>query len=156
DLAFVLKRAKISSKRSARDYFDNDHSDVYLVSRCGGSPRNLTHGISDDSGYWNPVWSPDGGRIAMLSTKGGDNVRLYVWERKTGSLKRLAECGVDLLARTGGDSRQPFIWLSATQLVCAMMPEGQRHHLSNPGGRMQVAATREWSRAETGTEVTAS
>ncbi|VEP13034.1 hypothetical protein H1P_180016 [Hyella patelloides LEGE 07179] len=40
-------------------------------------PINLTNGRKKDFRYWYSAWSPDGKRLAMLSTKRG-NVTLWV------------------------------------------------------------------------------
>jgi dipeptidyl aminopeptidase/acylaminoacyl peptidase len=157
EFAVVIKRPMSPAETYKRDFLqDNDHADLYLFPRSGGQPKNLTNGVQDGSGYWNPVWSPDGQRIALLSTKGGDNVRLYVWEKQTGRLKRLAERGVDLSAWTGGETRSPVVWLNDTQLVCAFMPEGKQPPSFDIELRMQRIATREWPKSEKGVEATAS
>jgi len=153
EIAVTLKRPLNTCKNYKRDFLDdNDHADVYLVPRAGGTSKNLTEGLQDGIGYWKPAWSPDGQRIAMLSTKGGDNVRLYVWERKTGEVKRMTERGVDLYASTGGSARNPYIWLSDTRLVCGVMPAGKQHLGFVVEQHMQQTATREWPKTEKGSE----
>ena len=64
---------------------DPSRADIWLVSSRSGERRLLTQGSAQAAGYWCPSWSPDGRRLAMLSTmpegkepRGGDNVRLYV------------------------------------------------------------------------------
>jgi dipeptidyl aminopeptidase/acylaminoacyl peptidase len=100
-IAVVIQRAW-SDPETYRPYamFGNDHADVWILPAAGGPPRNITHGRKNGSGYWNLVWSPDGERLALLSTEGGDNIRAYVWEKRSGQLKRVADRGVDTRART--------------------------------------------------------
>ena len=62
-----------------------DRSDVFLARTGGGEPARLTDGRVDSSGSWRPLWSPDGRYLAMLSTRGGDNVRLHVWDCRSPS-----------------------------------------------------------------------
>src|SRR5688572_24810531 len=64
---------------------DNGHSraDIWLQEAPGRPPRNITNGLSDGSGWWEPSWSPDGQRLAMLSSRGGE-VAIWIWTRSTG------------------------------------------------------------------------
>jgi dipeptidyl aminopeptidase/acylaminoacyl peptidase len=124
-LAVVVKRARTTREVYKRDYlWENDHADVWLVPRRAGRPRNLTEGVMDKSGWWSPVWSPDGSRIALLSTRGGDNVRLWVWERATGTLRRLTEDGVvDMRGQRqsdGAGGRTALSLGSMTRPCCAL------------------------------------
>ena len=79
-LAYVVKRAKTVTYHKWDFLWGNDRADIWLVPPSGGTPKNLTNGASDGSGFWLPVWSPQGNWLAMLSTRGG-NVRLWVWDR---------------------------------------------------------------------------
>ncbi len=82
-IAAVIQRARTDREVHNRPFLGGgDKSDIWLISRRDGQRRNLTNGLADASGYWRPVWSPDGARLAMISTKGhvrgGDNLRLWV------------------------------------------------------------------------------
>src|SRR5262249_23606038 len=118
---------------------------------------NLTNGVTDGSGYWNPVWSPDGARLALLSTRGGDNVRLYVWEKDSGALRRVSENGVQTPGPVFGfGPYNPVLWIDRTRLLCPVLPAGEqplqfRLEIQTP--RMAAA---EWPKAERGAEATAS
>ena len=151
--AVVVQRAARPGEAYGRTYYDLDpsRSDVWFVSRGSGERRNLTGGAAAAAGFWCPVWSPDGTRLAMLSTKpegreprGGDNVRLYVWQRETGALLRLGEAA--LMAQTMGGSpmyrtdlrggadgstvaqrcsdeeNAPFAWLDDKRLLAVTLP----------------------------------
>ena len=48
---------------------DQRHSDIYAITPAGGAPVRLTPG--DGSQYWNPAFSPDGGRIALQCDRSG-------------------------------------------------------------------------------------
>jgi dipeptidyl aminopeptidase/acylaminoacyl peptidase len=154
---------------------DPSRSDVWLISRATGERRNLTQGGLDAAGFWCAIWSPDGGRLAMLSTRpegaeprGGDNVRLYVWDKATGALTRLGGApvmtqtrygspmyGLDVrdarggVSRCGGSENAPFVWLDDRRLLAAMLPEGEISGLIEEYSRPQrhaqetVAALRE-------------
>jgi dipeptidyl aminopeptidase/acylaminoacyl peptidase len=136
-----------------RSFYEMDvtRADVWLISRRTGERTNITQGGADASGFWCASWSPDGSRLALMSTKpeggeprGGDNVRLYVWEREGGGFKRLtsravasqtmggsAMYRVDLqgqkkrdTARCSNEENAPFIWLDDASLLAIMLPEG--------------------------------
>lgn len=85
---------------------DTSRADVWVISDAG--PRNITQGQPTASGFWCATWSPNGNRLAMLSTKaegreprGGNNVRVYIWERTTGGMHRLSDDGVVTQTRLG-------------------------------------------------------
>jgi dipeptidyl aminopeptidase/acylaminoacyl peptidase len=153
-LATVVQRARSNREIYSRDYLNGDErADVWLVPLGDGTRRNLTNGIADKSGYWSPVWSPDGSRLAMLSTKGGDNVRLYVWDKAKNAVTRISDRGIDMYAKiTLGDGRGggPVVWLDANSVMIAQLPEGEA-----PEGFMTVmrssrVAPGEWAKAERG------
>lgn len=80
---------------------DPSRDDIWLISRRTGERRNISRGAMGAAGYWCAAWSPDGRRLAMLSTQpehgepsGGNNVRLYVWDRQTGALVRMSDAPV--------------------------------------------------------------
>jgi len=138
-----------------RTFYEMDvtRADVWLISRRTGEKRNLTRGAADAGGSWCATWSPDGNRLAMMSTKpeggeprGGNNARLYVWERERDRLTRLTSRGVTAQTMGGtamsrvdlrgpqqlsGDTAHcsesenaPFIWLTSTSLLAVVLPEG--------------------------------
>ena len=76
---------------------DPSRNDIWLVQRDGTALRRLTNGQPDAAAYWCPHWNADGNYLAMLSTapqgnepRGGDNARLYVWDRGSKSPRRLS------------------------------------------------------------------
>ena len=56
----------------------------------GGNEHRLTENLFSD---WNPVWSPDGKRIAFESDRKGDlqNFEIYVMDADGGNEQRLTE-----------------------------------------------------------------
>ncbi len=186
-LAAIVQRPAQAGETFGRTYYELDpsRSDLVLISRRDGSRRNLTDGRRDGAGYWCPIWSPDGSRLAMLSTRpegreprGGDNVRLYVWERGGRSVARLDDAGlmvqtmggspfyrVDLRGGSAGPSTQrcsneenaPFTWLDNDRLVAIALPEGRRSGLIDAAGRpaQQARATSAALRAGNEPTVTA-
>src|SRR5207249_460394 len=100
-------------------------ADVWVSPSAGGPSINVTRGERDAAGYWSASWSPDGRYLAMLSTQGADNVRLYVWDRTTRKLRRVAEEGVDLEALFHmPDAAEPSViaWQSAHTLFAVLLP----------------------------------
>jgi dipeptidyl aminopeptidase/acylaminoacyl peptidase len=96
-VAIVIQRA-FSAPATFRPYnmFGNDQADIWIMPADGGPIKNITGGAKDGIGFWGPVWSPDGERLALLSTAGGDNVRAYLWTKRSGRLQRLSDRGVDM------------------------------------------------------------
>ncbi len=142
--------------------YGRDRADIWLISRRTGERRRITDGAADGSGYWNPSWSPDGKRLALLSTQGGDDVRPYVWEMATGTLRRLTERVADLDALGDGDWSlpYPFVWRDSTTVLCPVGPEGAPTGLNASyqmvKTRSRAIAQREWLRSLQGLEPTAS
>jgi dipeptidyl aminopeptidase/acylaminoacyl peptidase len=151
-MAFVLLRRKSVSPVHARPFLEgNDRGDVWLVSTSGGNPQNLTNGESDGSGWWAPLWAPDGERLALLSTRGG-NLRLWQWERASRRLKPLTKEAVDLLI----GEPAPFVWFNNQQLACATLPKGHKPNPMTLEMRASEIATREWPKAWRGQKSTVS
>jgi dipeptidyl aminopeptidase/acylaminoacyl peptidase len=128
-VAVVVQRPK-----NVGEYFQrsnmrgNDRADIWLITSDGSYSVNLTKGESDHAGYWSPVWSPDGRRLAMLSTNGNDNVHLFVWDQMSRQLRRMTERGVDTAAEivtTGEATGRPLAWLSSGRLLTITLPAGQ-------------------------------
>jgi dipeptidyl aminopeptidase/acylaminoacyl peptidase len=151
ELAYVVRRAKTVTYHKWDFLWGNDRADIWLVPTRGGQPQNLTNGASDGSGFWLPVWSPDGNRLAMLSTRGG-NVRLWVWEKSSGVLKPLTERGVD----TWDLGDKGAIWVSDHELFCPVLPEGERPLSMTIEVGAGERAMREWPKAWKGDETTVS
>lgn len=63
------------------------NSDLYLVSITGGTPRRLT---SSAAAEFNARWSPDGSRIAFLSTRDGAP-QIYVLDMGGGEARRITD-----------------------------------------------------------------
>ncbi|MFL5431174.1 MAG: S9 family peptidase [Myxococcales bacterium] len=64
---------------------DQDHSNLWLVGTAGGTPRQLTF---DSSLTRAPRWSPDGSRLAFLSSRTGTS-QLYVLRLDGGEARQI-------------------------------------------------------------------
>ncbi|HEX8194185.1 MAG TPA: prolyl oligopeptidase family serine peptidase [Allosphingosinicella sp.] len=151
--AVVVQRPVRNGEVFGRTFYETDPSrnDVWLVSLRTGERRNLTNGSASAAGFWCATWSPDGQRLAMLSTmpegaepRGGDNVRLYVWNARTGGLSRAANTPIVTQPRYGsglyhldvrgganqhagshtcnGNENAPFAWLSDSRILAVTAP----------------------------------
>lgn len=166
-VAAVVQRPAHGGEIFGRTAYEVDpsRSDVWLITRQSNSARNLTQGKADAAGYWCAVWSPNGQRLAMLSTKpegdeprGGNNVRLYIWDRASSMLRRASPSvistqtrygsplhAVDLRANDGraepnptcrqGDENAPFLWLDDHRLLAVALQPGEVSALLDQYGR---------------------
>lgn len=160
DVAIVVRRARAAGESYQRDRLGrHTRADVWLASMEGGAARNLTLGIEDRSGFWNPVWSPDGRYLAMLSTRGVDNVRPWVWDRETGELRSLGDRGVETRSSvrlSEGWPHQPMTWTDSQTLLVHLLAEGEvPWDFSSWLGATEIAR-RSWPLAARGTGGTSS
>lgn len=86
----------------------------------------------------------------MLSTKGG-NVHLWGCDVPSGDLSRLCERPVDLYA-----FGPPNVWVGSETLLVPTLPEGDRTQRMTVEIQSAETAIREWPRAWSGQEPTAS
>jgi dipeptidyl aminopeptidase/acylaminoacyl peptidase len=104
---------------------DDENADVWLVPRHGGSPRNLTAGAGSRTRWRNPVWSPDGARLALLASTDELNLTPYIWTMRTGTLKPLIERDVDVYASFDRSwPRPPIMWLDSVTVLGAFWQRG--------------------------------
>lgn len=166
-IAAVVQRPAQAGEVFGRAAYETDPSrnDVWLISRRTGERRNLTQGSASAAGFWCAAWSPDGSKLAMLSTRpegqeprGGDNVRLYVWDRATAALTRMSDAAVMTQTRYGSpihtldlrggadggtvaqnctenQENAPFTWIDGRRLLVVTLPAGQVSALLDEYGR---------------------
>lgn len=152
-LAIVIKRPRsVGEIYQAGSLWYYHRADVWIASSQGTDLRNLTQGAREAAGYWNPTWSPDSRRLALVSSKGGDNPRLYLWHRNAAGPHRVSDSAIDINVAfiVDGQSVGPLAWLDARRLLCVFRPPEDDRELTT-----HVAA-RKWGRAESGREPTAS
>jgi len=150
-LAYVLRRPRSTATFHKHDFLGGgDRSDVWVAGTDGGEPQNLTCGGEDGSGHWAPTWSPDGKRLALLSTRGG-NVHAWVCDMDSKILRRLCARAADL--HTHGTQT---VWVSDDEILFATLPEGERPNAMTIEVRAAEIAMREWPKAWQGSEPTAS
>jgi dipeptidyl aminopeptidase/acylaminoacyl peptidase len=187
-IAAVVQRPVSPGEVYGRTAYEVDpsRSDIWLITRQSNSARNLTQGKADAAGYWCAVWSPNGQRLAMLSTKpegdeprGGSNVHLYIWDRATGTLRRASPSAistqtrygsplyaVDLQANDGraepnptcrqGDENAPFLWLDDHRLLAVALQPGEVSALFDQYGRPFAHSAETQSKIVKGAEPTPS
>ena len=152
-LALTRVRPKQQLQNHKLEYlWSNAGGDIWLQSAPGVTPVNLTNGVSDGSGWWSPQWSPDGEWLVMLSTKGGDNVRLWSWQKSTGELQQLTHVGVDLV----GVRERPMLWVDERHVLCPVLPPGKQPFGMALELQTPKIATLEWPKVVTGKDVTSS
>ncbi len=157
-IALEVERAKADQKTFVTDRVKL-RSDIWLYDIAGDTMRRLTNGWESGQGYWNPLWSPDGSSLALLSTEGGDNVRLYCWDRATDTLHALSNSGINLINRMGANPAafyDPYVWLDNHHILCQVLASGAQPM----GYRLQTKSRQvvldTWPKVASGSEVTAS
>ena len=152
-LAYVRRRPVLQETFTGFvELLKNDHADVWVQAVAGGSAKNITNGIVDSSGFWAPQWSPDGQRVAMLSTRGG-NLRLWMWSKATGQLEMLSDRAIDLISVDSfWDS---YLWISDTEIVAGTLAREKKPHALDDKEVLEKIHT-EWAKAWEGREPTSS
>lgn len=105
-------------------------SDLWLLTLGTATLTQLTFGAGDASAAWSPIWSPDGRRIAFLSTA-GDGVPRARWidiqTRQSGCFSQSSvNTEVNFGSRSPyfGDGKVWAAWLNPVSLICALHPDG--------------------------------
>ena len=135
-LAFERVRTGNSGKVKSLTIFKQTRTDIWAAPASGGKPTAVTAGAETGIGFFRPLWSPDGKRLAMLSIQ-EEEIRLWIWEKSSGSLSQVSDLGVH-------SSPMPSLcsWLSEDRIACLMWPEGGLET-----GRLQAEETRPGSYA---------
>lgn len=129
----------------------NGSSDVWVTVQPGDSLANITKGASDGSGWWSTQWSPDGNRLAMLSTRGG-SVHLWVWDTRTRQLRQVSKTTLDLPRVR----ERPYIWLDDTHLMYPTLAPGELSQGLAWESRTPQLAAAGWAAFNRNSEPTAS
>lgn len=187
EVAVVIQRPVATGEIYGRTAYEIDpsRSDVWLVARDGSGARRVTDGKSTGAGFWCAQWSPNGAHLAMLSTqpeaeepRGGNSVRLYLWNKGDRSLKRLSQNAMMTQTRYGspmnaldvrsagipsgiqkmcreGDENAPFLWLDDNHVLAVQMALGQNSAIFTQYSRPFEAWARTADLLKTGEEPTA-
>jgi dipeptidyl aminopeptidase/acylaminoacyl peptidase len=151
-VAIVVQRARSVHERYPMPWIqENARGDIWVARTDGGSAFRLTDGSHDGAGYWEPVWSPDGTRLAMLSTKGGDAVRAYVWAIGDSAPRAANQRAVDIWV-TPNDASAPFhplTWSDDSTLIVPLLPLGADARF-DPFGEMEQRVEHGWGIVRSG------
>ena len=133
-IAIEVARSMSAATRLHTDLLDSrSRADIWVVRLSDGKKRQLTHGGRTSSGWFDPVWSPDGTRLAMLSTDGCTCVRAWTWRLGDRAPRLVDARSVDYWVFGGAAGLvadlQPLVWLGETSLLMPLLPAGGRGHV---------------------------
>jgi dipeptidyl aminopeptidase/acylaminoacyl peptidase len=154
-IAFMRKRP-MRSEPDRHYIWTNDRSDVWIYDREKNEARNLTQGHAARADFWYPVWSPDGRKLAMISTRHhpGSSSHVWIWDRESGALSQLSDHHVDIEngSEIGHRLRYALFWMSESTLVFPTIPEGVRPIETVPTRQAMGEVIELWERKVKGVE----
>ncbi len=117
----------------AQDIVFSSGGDLWTVPVAGGDARLIVSHPATES---RPLWSPDGARLAFISTRSG-NGDIYVLTLASGALQRITfDDGLDQLSAWSRDGQ--FLWFHSSSRDIAGMNDVYR--VSSTGGTPMVVA----------------
>jgi len=137
----------------------NQRAELWVASTDGKKRQKLTPEGSVQLSQWDPVWSPDSQKLALLSNEGKGNAYLKVWDRSTGKVRRLTGLGVDLnvaFSQTSSRAAQTnLFWVDDTHILAVLLPAGVHSHFVDENSRGAKIASGGIAAAARGVEATA-
>ncbi len=133
--------------------------DIWLLDIDSGKIELMLDGKKDSCSYWNPVWSPDGRHLAVLSTKGGDNIRTFIYNLQSKETLKVSDRGTNLMAKTyqgASGNNDPYLWVDSENLVLNLLPEGKSHNSFQIDHLPFQTIIRDWNHVKYNTASTAS
>lgn len=116
--------------------------DIWLFDRTTSEVYKITDGETDSSKWWTLSWSPDGQRLAFLSTR-GENIRLWVWETKTKKVRQASKIGVK-------SCRFCFYWVDDKRILFLAPAQGKESRPEDAASPQVGQATESWDIARAG------
>ncbi len=150
-LAIVHRRAAISQPTSQLIAAE-DRDQIWIWDNEAKGLTNLTNGAQDASGAWDPRWSPDGSKLAFLSTRGGFS-NLWIWDRSDPRPRKVTEDGIDAGSGFYKASPSACRWIDEVDLLCAQVVEkddASELSIGDASGRAVLYANSAWESALSG------
>jgi dipeptidyl aminopeptidase/acylaminoacyl peptidase len=115
------RTGRLRSETGAPSWYTNDVYGTDIVvfdTRDRRKPVYVTNGVGNN---WTPAWAPDGKSLAFYSDRDGV-ARLWLWEKASGTLRRLSKTAVETTARV----MTPPRWTAdSRQIVFKALPDGE-------------------------------
>jgi dipeptidyl aminopeptidase/acylaminoacyl peptidase len=150
-LAITRLRPKRTNPDQTWFIWDNATADVWVQMDPRQAPVRVTDGDKDGSGWWSTQWSPDGRRLAMLSTR-GRAIHLWVWDSQSKTMRQVGKSRVSLPRVR----ERPYVWLNDRQLLFPTLAPGAVSQGMRSELRTPAVAMKAWPAYVEGKETTVS
>lgn len=149
-LVFVRARPRNTLPAKLQKPFERPREDIWLQDSSGQPARKITDGEKDLSKWWDPKWSPDGQKLAFLSSRNG-NITIWVWEHSNNRVRQVSAQGVISRESTRFEN---FQWVDNERIVFLTPTNSDVVPLEDQQS-LQNQASKAWEKAQRG-EMTAS
>jgi Tol biopolymer transport system component len=109
-IAYAVSTPDLEANKSVRN--------IWIVSTSGGQPRQLTRGGTDAR----PRWSPDGKKLAFLSSRVENNPQVYWMNLQGGEANRVTSLSTGADNELWSPDGKTIAFVSAVYPDCKMTP----------------------------------
>jgi dipeptidyl aminopeptidase/acylaminoacyl peptidase len=114
--------AAIELTKPDRTLGSNVSNEIALLNVESRTLRTLSSNASEYLGFFNPKWSPNGHRLALLSVDGNASIRAWIWTAGTNAASPLRELDI----RAGFSNDPAMAWVDDNHIALLAWDSGAK------------------------------